>query len=230
MSTKSTPEEFPLVSAIMLAGRTALPDIITAIACFQAQTYPYKELVIVNNAKSQFDAAALNIQAQRNVALVDTPYPFFAGMARNFGISTANGRILAQFDPDYWYAPNRLESQIAMLASEEAAVVVLASTLQYSYVSGRASYQQNDRNAILGTMVFIRPQNLDYPNIDKQEELGLLQKFQDSGAKIVAMPAPELACKMCYTAGERAHKPVNTNLSKSHFEVVKKIVKVRRGG
>lgn len=221
-------EEFPLVSAIMLAGRTALPDIISAITCFQAQTYPYKELIIVNNAKNQFDASSLNIQAQKNIALIDTPYPFFAGMARNFGIATANGRILAQFDPDYWYAPNRLEAQIATLANEEANVVMLSNTLQYSYVSGRASYQKNDRDAILGTMLFIRPHNLDYPNIDKQEELGLLDKFQSANAKIIAMPFPELACKMCFTAEERIYKPVNANLSKPHFEVVKKILKARR--
>lgn len=227
--SKPDNEDFPLVSAIMLAGRTTLPDILAAIDCFQAQTYPYKELIIVNNAKNQFDAAALNIQARRDVAIVDTPYPFFAGMARNFGISTANGRILAQFDADYWYAPNRLEAQIATLASEEAAVSVLVSTLQYSYISGRASYYQNDRNAILGTMVFIRPQNLDYQNLDKQEELGLLQSFQDAGSKVVAMPIPELACKFCYTAADRVNKPVNTGLTKPHFDVVKKILRGRRG-
>lgn len=228
MDNSDEPEEFPLVSAIMLAGRTALPDVLAAINCFQAQTYPYKELIIVNNAKNQFDAAALNIQAQRNVALIDTPYPFFAGMARNFGISTANGRILAQFDPDYWYAPNRLEAQIATIASEQATVSVLASTLQYSFVSGRASYQQNDRNAILGTMVFVRPQNIDHPNLDKQEELGLLEKLQNAGGKVVSLPTPELACKWCYTSGDRAKKAQNVNLTKPHFEVVKKILKTRR--
>lgn len=212
----------------MLAGRTALPDIVTAIACFQAQTYPYKELIIVNNAKSQFDAASLNIQAQRNVALVDTPYPFFAGMARNFGISTANGRILAQFDPDYWYAPNRLEAQVATLAQNEASVVMLSSTMQYSFISGRASYQQNDRNAVLGTMLFIRPTNIDYPNLDKQEELGLLEKFNAASAKVLAMPSPELACKLCYCSGKRTTKPVNSGLSKSHFDVLKKMMKNRR--
>lgn len=229
MSTPDTTEEFPLVSAVMLAGRHTLPDILSAIECFQSQTYPYKELIIVNNAKSQFDAASLNIQAQQNVALIDTPYEFSAGMARNFGIATANGRILAQFDADYWYAPNRLEAQIALLANEGANVVMLASTLQYSFVSGRASYQQNDRNAILGTMLFVRPQNLDYPNIEKQEELGLLEKFQSAGAKIVAMPIPELACKLCLTSGDRQYKPVNAGLSKGHFDVVKKALKGRCG-
>lgn len=227
MSTEKT-ADVPLVSAIMLAGRTSLPDILAAINCFQAQTYPYKELIIVNNAKSQFDAASLNIQAQRNVALIDTPYPFFAGMARNFGISTANGRILAQFDPDYWYAPNRLDAQVTALANEEANVVVLASTLQYSFVSGRASYQQNDRNAVLGTMLYVRPNGIDYPNIDKQEELGLLEKFQQAEAKIVAIPNPELACKLCYTSAERIEKPKNAGLTKSHFEAVKKALKGRR--
>ncbi len=226
MSTEET-SDVPLVSAIMLAGHTALPDILSAIECFRAQTYPYKELIIVNNAKSQFDAASLNIQAQRDVALIDTPYPFFAGMARNFGISTANGRIIAQFDSDYWYAPNRLDSQIATLVQEESNVVVLASTMQYSFVSGRATYQQNDRNAILGTMLFIRPNGIDYPNIDKQEELGLLEKFQKADAKIVAIPSPELACKFCYTSGGRIEKPKNVGLTKPHFEVVKKILKGR---
>lgn len=227
MSTEETPD-VPLVSAIMLAGHTALPDILAAIDCFRQQTYPYKELIIVNNAKSQFDAASLNIQAQRDVAFVDTPMPFFAGMARNYGIATANGRILAQFDPDYWYAPNRLEAQIATLVQEEANVVVLASTLQYSFVSGRASYQQNDRNAVLGTMLYVRPNGIDYPNIDKQEELGLLEKFQQAEAKIVAVPNPELACKFCYTSGERVKKPQNAGLTKPHFEVVKRILKGRR--
>ena len=34
--------EYPLVSAIALAGREQLPDLIQCITCFKAQTYPYK--------------------------------------------------------------------------------------------------------------------------------------------------------------------------------------------
>jgi glycosyltransferase involved in cell wall biosynthesis len=222
----TTPEDYPLVSAIMLAGRHPIKDVLAAIACFRAQTYPYKELIIVNNAANQFDASALNIKAERGIFIVDTPYPFFAGMARNYGIAAANGKILAQFDADYWHAPGRLEAQIATLAEHEGHVAVLASTLSYSYVSGRASYNTNDRGAILGTMVFVRPQNIDYPNIDKQEEHGILDKFQKANLDVISLPAPTLACKL--HLGGDVIKPANVGLSKQDFTLVKKILKDRR--
>ncbi len=220
-------DKFPLVSCMMLAGRTQLSDIIAAIECFKAQTYKPTELIIINNAKSQFEASALNLKAERNIVIVDTPMPYFAGMARNYGISTANGQILAQFDADYWYAPTRLEVQIANLAENEASVVVLSKTLKYSFVSGRASYYSNDRNAVLGTMMFVRPKALDYPNIDKQEELGLLERFQKSEAKIVALPLPELACKLYLTAGSRIQTATNYGLTKAHFTILKRMLKNR---
>ncbi len=221
-------EEFPLVSAIMLAGRVQIPDVLAAIDCFKAQTYPYKELIIVNNARSQYDASALNIRAERDIFMVDTPQELFAGMARNYGISCANGKILAQFDADYWHAPNRLEAQVATLAQNEAHVAVLDSTLCYSFVSGRASYWTNDRKAILGTMVFVRPTGLDYPNADKQEELGLLDKFQQAELSVISMNVPELACKLRFTTTPRATKAVNQGLTQPHLRLVRKIVKGHR--
>lgn len=216
---------WPLVSAIMLAGRTTKADILSAIRCFRDQTYPYKELIIVNNAPTQFDAVSLNIQAERDIFMVDTPFHLSTGMARNYGIAAANGRILAQFDPDHWFAPNRLESQIATMAENGSQVSVLTSTLSYSFGSGRATYLQNDKQVVLNTIVFVRPHSIDYPNIDKQEELGFLEKLQKVGIQILSMSAPELACKLYLTDGERIKKPVNCGLSPEHFKLIKKIVK-----
>jgi len=219
--------DYPLVSAIMLAGRASTQDIISAIANFKQQTYPYKELIIVNNAKTQFDAAALNIQATRDVFLVDTPFHLSTGMARNYGIAAANGRIIAQHDHNYWYAPNRLESQIATMANNEAQIVVLTSTLSYSFGSGRASYHKNDKEAILNTMVCVRPAGIDYPNIDKQEELGFIERMQQAGARLISMSAPELACYLYLTDRDRITKPVKCELSNDHFKLIKKILKDR---
>ncbi len=221
-------QEYPLVSAIMLAGRTSIEDVLIAIDCFKAQTYPYKELIIVNNAKTQFDAAALNIKADREIFLADTPLQYFAGMARNYGIAAANGQILAQFDPDFWYAPNRIEAQVATLAENRAQVAILNSTLCYSFMSGRASYMTNERQAILNTMVCIRPPNIDYPNINKQEELGFLEKMIKAEMSVISLPAPNLACKLFLTNGERTYKPINNGLSKDDFKLVKKIAKCYR--
>ena len=221
------PEEYPLISAIMLVGRTSIPDVLAAIECFKTQTYPYKELIILNNAKDQFTASGLNIKAEKDIFLIDTPTKLNAGQARNYGIRAANGRILAQFDADYWHAPKRLESQVATLAENEAHVCVLSETLLYSYVSGRASMNTNEKAAILGTMVFIRPTNIDYPPSAKHEEFGILDRMVKGGMKPVAMSKPELCCKLLVTTGDRTHEPENNGLSKKQFQIINKIVRDR---
>ena len=36
-------EKYPLVSAIMLAGKTTPANIMAGVECFKSQNYPYKE-------------------------------------------------------------------------------------------------------------------------------------------------------------------------------------------
>lgn len=211
----------------MIAGRSRLIDVMASIDCFTSQTYPYKELIIVNNTANHFEASALSLQATRDVFIADVPFYLSAGMARNYGIRAANGQILAQFDPDYWYAPNRLEAQIATLADCQAHVCLLASTLNYSYASGRATYYNNQKRAILNTMVFSRPQSIDYPNWEKQEELGILDKMQKADMKIISIDRPELACHLIVTLGKKAQHPLNHGLKKVEFKTVIKLLKNR---
>lgn len=218
-------DDYPLVSAIMLVGRTHIADIVAAINCFKAQTYPYRELIIVNNAKTQLAATALNIKAERDVFLLDTPGQLPTGAARNYGIAAANGQILAQFDADYYHHPQRLEAQIATLAKNAAHVAMLSETLSYSFASGRASYQRNDRHIILNTMVCIRPAKVDYPNVEKSEEFGFLNRLLNAGLQPLTIAKPELCCKLHLTAAPRIYEPINVNLLADHFELIRSIVK-----
>jgi glycosyltransferase involved in cell wall biosynthesis len=224
---KETPDEYPLLSAIMLAGRVQLEDILACIQCFNDQTYPYKELIIVNNTKTQYEASNLEIQAQSNIFILDTPSSLTAGMARNYGISASNGQILAQFDPDYWHAPSRLAAQVATMANEKAHICILASALKYSFVSGRASTYQNLKNALLGTMVFSRPAKIDYPDFEHYEEFGILHKMLQNNMRPIAMEKPELCCKLVLTNGKRQREPTNYNLTDEEFEIIKQIVDSR---
>ena len=121
-------QEYPLVSAIMLAGKIAPANIMAGIECFKSQDYSYKELIIVNNAQNQLDASSLNIKAEKDIFIVDTPQHLTTGMARNYGISAANGQILAQFDADYWHSPSRLSAQVAGMAKNESHIAVFNKT------------------------------------------------------------------------------------------------------
>ncbi len=221
-------KEYPLVSAITLAGREQVPDLLRCIECFRAQTYPYKELIIINNAESQLAASDLNIKSEKDVFLLDTPTEMTAGMARAHGMSAANGQIIAQFDIDWWHAPNRLEVQIATLAQQNAHITVLSQCLSYSYISGRGSYYTNDRQAVLGTMVHIRQKEVNYPPAnDKDEEFSFLEALTGQGHRPISMPTPELCCKLYFTSESRILEPINNDLSKTHLKIIQEMLKDR---
>lgn len=215
--------DIPLVSAIMLAGRQPIFNVLKAVECFKAQSYPHKELIIVNNANNQYEAASFNVAASDNVFIIDTPTKLHAGMARNYGIRAANGQILAQFDADYWHDPERLSTQIAIMAENQAHVCMLANTLKYSFYSGNASICQNKKQVVLATMVFIRPKDIDYPDIDKNEEFGILEKMLRNEYSSIAINNTELCCKL-FMADKKILKPFNNGLNKSQFSTIKKII------
>jgi glycosyltransferase involved in cell wall biosynthesis len=221
-------EEYPLVSAIMLAGRTSHDNVREAIECFQAQTYPYKELVIVNNAKNQLEASAFNISAQKDVFVIDTPQHLTAGMARNYGISAANGRILAQFDPDFWFDPDRISVQVAAMGKNNTQISMLTKTLNHSFITGRSSYSTNPQKTILNTMVFIRPKDADYPNIDKNEEFGLLNKLNNDNYKIVSVDNPNLACKLQYSDNPILKIKSNCLNNKKSTKIIQSIINSKK--
>lgn len=221
-------DDYQLISAIMIVDGLPVSDILWSIDCFQQQTYPNRELIIVNNAKSQYQAASINIPASSGVFLVDTPAFLSAGHARNFGISAANGQILAQFDADCWHAPNRLEQQARSMVANTAHISMLTSTLQYSYNSGVARYWQNDKQAILNTMMFIRPPDLDYPAVEHGEEFGLLQKMLQAGYTAVSLQAPELVCKL-HRSADPINQPVMYQVEDAHKHTIDNIL-LSRGG
>jgi hypothetical protein len=145
-------------------------------------------------------------------------------MARNYGIRAANGQILAQFDANYWHSPERFKTQIATMAENQSQVCMLASTLKYSFISGNASINRNLKDVILATMVFVRPKDIDYPDIDKNEEFGILEKMIRNNYSPITIANPELCCKL-FLCEKMVLKPTNYGLSKSQLSIIKQILK-----
>lgn len=224
-------DEYPLVSCIMLVGQVLTPDILRCVDCFRTQTYPHKELIIVNNAKDQhlgyMSPEILDLPASDDIIIINTPYELSAGAARNVGVESASGQIMAQFDTNYWYSPNRLSAQIATMANEKAHICVLARTLQYSYISGRASIFQNRQNAILGTMIWIGDGQIEYPNLSHGEEYGILRRMLQQGMQPIAIDKPELCCKLVLTSQERQFVPNNIDLTAEQFAIITSISGIR---
>lgn len=103
-----------LVSCIMPTKnrRSFIP---AAIACFQAQTYDKKELLIVDNGDSVADLMP-NDRRIRYMRLTATQT---TGQLRNFCCQQARGEFIAHWDDDDWSHPRRLEEQIVELGEKQ---------------------------------------------------------------------------------------------------------------
>jgi glycosyltransferase involved in cell wall biosynthesis len=187
-------QDIPLISCVLIYKGNDYNGLLKAIEGFESQDYDYKELIIVNNRPTQHEASTLNIAAKANVILIDTPIFLPAGTARNFGLSHANGQIIAQFRLDYHYEPHYLSTLAKAMAAEPASMVMLGKTLQYSHITGNATYQVRGV-AVYDTCMFIRPNGIDYDNIDKNEELSLIQKFSHNNMAVSIVNCPKLVIK-----------------------------------
>ncbi len=88
-----------------------------AIACFAAQTYPNKELVVLDNGAVPMQNLLSHLPdgdvVYRHVAREEGT---FIGALRNLSLDMARGDyVAAQWDDDDWSHPERLARQIAVL-------------------------------------------------------------------------------------------------------------------
>ena len=100
-----------LVSAIMpTRGRCEWAQ--EAVECFLSQTYPEKELVIVDDGEEpSFPDCLKHEQVQYH----RLNHRLTIGSKRNLACSRANGDVLMHLDSDDWSAPERMLDQINRL-------------------------------------------------------------------------------------------------------------------
>lgn len=90
-----------------------------AIACFQAQTYQDRELLIVADGADVQDLVPDDPQI-RLIHVRDTPMRI--GDKRNFACGRAAGELVAHWDDDDYSAPGRLADQVGRLLESGRAV------------------------------------------------------------------------------------------------------------
>ncbi|CAK9087300.1 unnamed protein product [Durusdinium trenchii] len=104
--------------------------------CFDAQTWPDKELVIVETytsspseffaQKAQMDPRVVYVKFQRSIG-----DDFSIGLKRNVGTHLASGEVIASFDDDDLYAPPYLDTMVNALQDRRALAVKLSNWYVY---------------------------------------------------------------------------------------------------
>jgi glycosyltransferase involved in cell wall biosynthesis len=145
-----------LVTCIM-PTRDRRPFVPLAIACFLAQDYPHRELLVLDDGDrpvADFVPSDPRIRYERvEKALV-------LGAKRNLACRLAEGDLIAHWDDDDWSAPQRLSSEVAALQRSGADVVGLDELLFVDLLGDRAwryLYPKGSRPWVAGgTMCYRR--------------------------------------------------------------------------
>jgi glycosyltransferase involved in cell wall biosynthesis len=127
MSTTSEPLK---VSCVMVtANRKALCR--RAVLCFERQTYPTRELVVIDDGEQDLADVLCRLGAGQVIYRKIPPSADnVLGRLRNIALEIATGAVIAQWDDDDWYHPERLAKQVAAL-EEGYDACCLSATLMH---------------------------------------------------------------------------------------------------
>lgn len=168
----------PLVSCLMVTrNRASLAR--RAVACFVAQSWPSKELVIVDDGDEDYSPilAPWREQQVRYERLPADPARTL-GSARNVSLELARGDYCVQWDDDEWYHPERIALQMAAIGTG-ADAVVLKYTLMHLDTPSFAEhpYRAYVRGGTPGTILH-RRSAVRYPELRKNEDAEYLARLR----------------------------------------------------
>jgi glycosyltransferase involved in cell wall biosynthesis len=187
---------WPLVSCIMPTYQRR-PFIPLTLRCFIDQDYPNKELIIVDDGADQIGDLAASLPGVRHICL---PSRAAIGAKRNLACEQAHGDIIAHWDDDDWYAPDRLRYQVTPILAGGAEITGLVNTFVLELPGGEfwttrpeLHQQMFVGNVHGGTLVYrkgLLANGLRYPEIDLAEDAWLLHQVVARGHRLLRLNNP----------------------------------------
>jgi glycosyltransferase involved in cell wall biosynthesis len=129
----------PLVS-IIIPAYNAQEWIADAIQSAVGQSWPRKEIIVVDDGSRDRTAEVARRFASKEVAVVSTKNQG-AAAARNHGLQLSQGHYIQWLDADDLLAPDKIERQLGALRQLEDARILLSSSWAYfNYRTERARF------------------------------------------------------------------------------------------
>ena len=182
--TKPTPEpiSMPLISCIMPTHnrRAFLP---LTLACFDQQTYPNKELIVIDDGS---DAVGDLLESHPRVRYKRIPRRLRLGAKRNLACELAQGDLIAHWDDDDWYAPDRLLRQLEPLRADTHDLTGLVGGSMLQMPNGEFWTTTPELHSKMfvgdihgGTLVYRRAlwqSGIRYPDVDLAEDATFIRR------------------------------------------------------
>jgi glycosyltransferase involved in cell wall biosynthesis len=196
-SAVTRPSSCPLVSCIMPTGNRAA-YVLQSIHYFQRQTYPSRELIIVDDGSDDLEA---QLPDDPRIIYERVASGLTIGAKRNRACELARGALIAQWDDDDWYGPLRLEKQIEPLTSRAADISAFTGTIffeldRWQFWTCAASLHRRlfVQDVHGGTLVFRRgvwENTARYPDRSLAEDAVFLNRAIRRGARLVQLSNEE---------------------------------------
>ena len=150
-----------------------------AVLCFTRQTYPNKELVVVDDGQANLEPVLEDLPSE-DVIYVKLPKKpeNVLGRLRNIALESARGDILAQWDDDDWYHAERLDRQVRLI-EEGYDACTLAGTLMHldTETFFNHAYIGYLKQGVPGSIVHRRNDRIRYPEMRRGEDNVYLKKW-----------------------------------------------------
>jgi len=194
-ASSPTPE-WPLISCIMPTWnrRRFVP---LALQSFLRQDYPNRELIIVDDGDDPVGDLVDHLPGVRYIRLSARAS---IGAKRNLACNRAGGKIIAHWDDDDWYSPDRLRYQVAPILAGQADLTGLENSFVMQLPAGDYWTTQSELHRRMfvgdvhgGTLVYRRElldQGLRYPDTNLAEDAQLLRQAMLAGKRLQRLANP----------------------------------------
>jgi glycosyltransferase involved in cell wall biosynthesis/GT2 family glycosyltransferase len=180
----------PLVSCVMVT-RDRPGFVLQSIRYFLRQDYPNCELIILDDGPGDLSD---RIGSDPRIRYVKLPRTMSIGAKRNRGCELARGSLIAQWDDDDWYAPDRISLQVEPLLAGGADITGLQAGVFFDlprWAFWRCSATLHRRLFVEdvhgGTLVYKRScwETLaKYPDLSLAEDAAFLRQAMHRGARL----------------------------------------------
>ena len=162
----------PLISCVMPTADRPLYAA-AAIRSFLEQTFPSKELIVLDNGHSRLIETLP--PALRNDAQIKfhrtSPKPI--GMLRNEVCALAGGDVIAHWDDDDWSHHRRIDEQYDLLAASGADIVGYETMVFFDVSADRFALYRGMPGTAVGTSMMFRRETWErrrYPSVQLGED------------------------------------------------------------
>ncbi len=151
--------------------------ILDAIGSVEAQTYPFWELLLVEDGSSDGTVALIEEyvrqKGEKRIRLICQPSNMGAARARNRGLQEAMGRYIAYLDADDLWAPEKLSRELAFMEEQGAAFAFTGYEFADELAKGtgkvvRVPKTLSYRQALSNTTIFTTTVMFDTRRIPKE--------------------------------------------------------------